>query len=209
MELTDNALHDAIARLRDLRPEIDADMAGDILRSVLMRMNDEMDVMRRSLLTEVAELGVTVANAREEIARLRHGGDEGESPIPDATDELDAIVEHTASATETILDACERIDALAGTVSAKHAALLQDQTALIFEACSFQDITGQRIGKVVATLKMVETRVARIIGLASPRCRAPAPIAASYNPRRDPLLNGPQASHAAMDQEAVDRLLII
>ncbi len=41
---------------------------------------------------------------------------------------------------------------------------LQDATTRIYEACSFQDITGQRITKVVATLKTIERKVAHIIG---------------------------------------------
>jgi chemotaxis protein CheZ len=40
-------------------------------------------------------------------------------------------------------------------------ALVDEKMLVIFEACSFQDITGQRIAKVVETLQHIETRVAR------------------------------------------------
>jgi chemotaxis protein CheZ len=33
----------------------------------------------------------------------------------------------------------------------------------IFEACNFQDLSGQRIAKVLATLTFVEDRVARML----------------------------------------------
>jgi chemotaxis protein CheZ len=33
----------------------------------------------------------------------------------------------------------------------------------IFEACNFQDLTGQRITKVVATLKFIETHIVRMM----------------------------------------------
>ena len=40
-------------------------------------------------------------------------------------------------------------------------ALVDAKMMVIFEACSFQDITGQRVAKVVDTLQHIETRVAR------------------------------------------------
>ena len=203
MESSVNALHDAIARFREDHPGVHSDAVTDIVRSAVKLM---IAAMQQSLFSEVAELGHAVSAARDEIARLRHEQDFGESPIPEATDELDAIVEHTASATETILDACEQIDALAGTMPEGHAASLQDLTMRIFEACSFQDITGQRISKVVAALKMVEQRIERIVGTYAPGSRpvAPAPL---VDPAKDPRLNAPQAPHAAMDQAEIDRLL--
>ena len=79
--------------------------------------------------------------------------------IPFATDELDAIVEHTAAATHAILESCEMLDAVSASVSGEPAAKLQDAMTRIYEACSFQDITGQRITKVVTTLKMIEAKV--------------------------------------------------
>ncbi len=200
-----NVLHDAISRFSEAYPGVQSDAVADIVRSAVTLMNDDILAMQQSLFTEVAELGHAVMSARDEIARLRREQDFGESPIPDATDELDAIVEHTASATETILDACEQIDALAETMSEREAAALQDLTIRIFEACSFQDITGQRISKVVAALKMVESRIDRIVGTYAPGTRLAGP--AIVDPAKDPLLNGPQAPHAAMDQAEIDRLL--
>ena len=48
------------------------------------------------------------------------------------------------------------------------AAKLQDAVTRIYEACSFQDITGQRITKVVTTLKVIEEKVAHIISTFGP-----------------------------------------
>ena len=44
---------------------------------------------------------------------------------------------------------------------AAYKALVDEKMMVIFEACSFQDITGQRIAKVVETLEHIEQRVAR------------------------------------------------
>ena len=105
-------------------------------------------------------LGRTIARAKAEIAALRVD-DITDNHIPFATDELDAIVEHTATATNAILKAARRWMRLRGSVTGEPAARLQDATTRIYEACSFQDITGQRITKVVATLKTIEAKVAR------------------------------------------------
>ena len=97
-----------------------------------------------------------------EIAALKVD-DIRDRDIPFATDELDAIVEHTAGATNAILESCELLDEVAAAVSGEAAARLQDAVTKIYEACSFQDITGQRITKVVTTLKAIEEKVAQII----------------------------------------------
>ena len=83
-------------------------------------------------------------------------------------------------------------------------AALQDATTRIYEACSFQDITGQRITKVVATLKTIDAKVAQIVAAFSGRSidvavPEPEPVGA--------LLNGPQLPGQAMDQSDIDKLL--
>ena len=45
--------------------------------------------------------------------------------------------------------------------TAAYKALVDEKMMVIFEACSFQDITGQRIAQVVETLQHIEQRVAR------------------------------------------------
>jgi chemotaxis protein CheZ len=84
--------------------------------------------------------------------------------------ELHAIVSGTEQATMSILQAAEAIDHTASTLGAAlksgHqqglAQDIQDRVVQILEACNFQDITGQRAAKVVATLKVIEERVARL-----------------------------------------------
>jgi chemotaxis protein CheZ len=118
------------------------------------------------LLHEVEELGRTIAGAKAEIAALRVD-DINASHIPSATDELDAIVTQTASATDAILESCETLDRVAAGLTGEASAQLQDATTRIYEACSFQDITGQRITKVVATLKTSDAKVAQIVAARS------------------------------------------
>jgi chemotaxis protein CheZ len=89
-------------------------------------------------------------------------------------------------------------------------ALVDQHMLILFEACSFQDITGQRIAKVVETLQHIEERVSRFAevmqakdldGFMSDREKA-------ANARRERLLvNGPQMTGEAIAQNDVDSLL--
>jgi chemotaxis protein CheZ len=200
-----DALAHRLASIRTRYPGSEPEMVADVVRAILTTMSGDLSAQETSLLAEVEQLGRTIASAKAEIAALRVD-DITHDHIPFATDELDAIVEHTATATNAILSSCETLDNVAGSLSGEPAAKLQDATTRIYEACSFQDITGQRITKVVGTLKTIEEKVAQIVatfgaGSAATESAADAEVGEA------PLLNGPQHPTVAMDQSDIDRLL--
>jgi chemotaxis protein CheZ len=179
-------------------------MVAEVVQSVLSSMRGDLSSVETRLLNEVAELGRTIAAARAEIAALEVD-DITASHIPSATDELDAIVAHTAAATDSILEVCETLDGVGAGLDSAGARMLQDATTKIYEACSFQDITGQRITKVVATLKAIDSKVSHIIATFERPCGvAPPPRPA---PLEGALVNGPQLPASAMDQSDIDKLL--
>ncbi len=179
-----------------------------IVREVIFTMHGDLSAGETTLLAEVEELGRTIAAAKAEIAALKVD-DITDNHIPSATDELDAIVEHTAAATNSILEVCEGLDGLADKLKGAQADQLNDATMRIYEACSFQDITGQRINKVVLTLKAIDAKVAHILATFSGRTEttAPAPEIEPAPNTDGGLLNGPQLPVAAMGQSEIDRLL--
>lgn len=133
----------------------------------------------RKELSEAAKLKVeldaiyeAIAQTKKEIATLHHTtGAEGED-MTRVTNELDAVVDGTEGATEHILTAAEFIDETANTLSARldgqEADLandIQERVVKIFEACNFQDLTGQRISKVVGTLRFIEDRIAQMMDI--------------------------------------------
>jgi chemotaxis protein CheZ len=184
----------------------DRDMITEVVTAVLTTMSGDLSATETSLLSEVEALGRTIASAKQEIAKLRVD-DIRDRDIPFATDELDAIVEHTASATNAILESCELMEQVAATVTGDAATTLQDAVTKIYEACGFQDITGQRITKVVATLKIIEDKVAKIIRtFGVPSSPAEAPEAEPAGSDAD-LMHGPQLPSNAMDQSDIDKLL--
>lgn len=175
------------------------------VRAVLGSLAGDLTAKEAALLAELEALGRTIARAKAEIAALSVDDITG-AHIPSATDELDAIVGHTAQATNEILDCCEVLERLQSEVPEAAAAALQGAVTRIYEACSFQDITGQRIGKVVNALKAIESRVEAAVANASGRA-APEPAAAGVRTEGEELANGPQLPGGATSQAEIDRLL--
>ena len=183
------------------------DRVEEAVRAVLASLSGDITANEAALLAELEALGRMVADAKAEIAALRVD-DINASHIPAATDELDAVVEHTAVATNEILDACEALERLVPGLPAGAAETAGTAVTRIYEACSFQDITGQRIGKVVAALKTIEGRVQEVTRRFGGTVPAPAAPAAP-DPRTEGrrLANGPQLPGNATSQAEIDALL--
>ena len=183
--------------------------------NVIASLRGNLTATAASLLQELEELSRVIATARAEVVALRAEGLD-EATIPTATDELAAIVHHTAQATHEILDACEQLESLAPKADGEIADGMTTATTRIYEACAFQDITGQRIAKVVNALQTIEARIGKakanlatqgVTTLTAPTLPSSAAAAlAAPPPRPDGLLNGPQLPGAAISQSAIDAL---
>jgi chemotaxis protein CheZ len=78
--------------------------------------------------------------------------------------ELEAVVQATESAANTIMEAAEAIqDWVARGRDPTGVAAIADRVNAIFEACSFQDVTGQRIRRAIQHLQQVETMLETMI----------------------------------------------
>jgi chemotaxis protein CheZ len=156
----------------------------------LNKLKDETDSIHRA-----------INRTMEELASL-HFGTFTEGGQGRASRELDAVVTGTEHATQQILDAAEAVDEAANTLSAtlrqeQERALASDireNVVRIFEACNFQDLSGQRIAKVLATLKFVEDRVARMMEIwgGSAALQDYAATAAVEHTGDRSLVNGPK-----------------
>ena len=128
------------------------------------------------------------------------------------TQELRAVVAGTETATDTILAAAESIDGLACAIAASKdqgvrasAEAISECVVQIFEACNFQDITGQRISKVVESLEFIEERIACMVDVWKAQ-ELTAPVRTEKNDRD--LLNGPSldGDYGVVNQDDVDAL---
>lgn len=160
-------------------------------------------------LVEMRAMSRLLAETRAEVLGL--------SPPPaDMGDTLDAVVGDTEGAALEILRQAERAQAAAGRL---HAGTSTNTTADLAEvdeaataivlACAFQDLTGQRVRKVLAAMRQVEARIAGLFSLLgiSPEELSTVPEAATPSRPDAHLLNGPStAAQGGLGQSAVDDL---
>lgn len=169
----------------------------------------------RKLKIELDVIGEAIKQTKEEIVTLQEQGFD-DSRITRVTSELEAVIDGTEQATNQILKSAEFIDEAARNLSAllknnyeKNLAQdIQDRVTGIFEACNFQDLTGQRISKVVATLNMVEDHLARMTEIWSVIERFNSEAVQSSSVSSEGLLSGPKldgdAGHTS--QAEIDKL---
>ena len=171
------------------------------------------DATVANLKRDLALMQDTLARNKRELATLLADGKERR--MVRSAGELGAAVDAMEKATDKILKSTETIDdsarALTATLKDDYkrglAQEIQEQVVKIYEACNFQDLTGQRIGKVIAALTMIEDQVAGMIE----RCtgagaRGDAPVAKASSGRG--LLSGPKldgdSGHA--NQRDIDKM---
>lgn len=166
---------------------------------------------------ELAQMVKSIAKAKTELAQIRHPHADDDR-IVEASGELDAIVMATEGATNDILEATESIEK-----EITHIAALahEDEDILtssdkiashltrIMEACNFQDITGQRINKVVTTMQFIEERIRAMIDIWGIQAFEELPLPQKSGEEADPdadLLSGPQQEGAGITQDEIDKL---
>ncbi len=145
-----------------------------------------------------------IAKAKEEIREMRPH-DISHERIPTAGAELEAITRDTENATHAIMNSAEAIMGMQSADTAYKNAV-DDEIMKIFEACSFQDITGQRVSKVVNVLKQIEERVGRLATTLGVEDSLPTEMSADEIRRRDLLLNGPAIGGPETRQDAIDAM---
>lgn len=182
-------------------------VVADVVRQVVSSLEGDLTPADLKLFQEIEELSKYIENARREITELRTEEIRAHH-IPAATDELDAIVAATEEATGSILDCAEKIEEVASSLEGANQKLLGDTVTKIYEACNFQDITGQRISKVVKTLKHIEFKVDNLVQafggvIATREIGEPEPAELT----EDDLLNGPALPNEASKQDEIDALL--
>ncbi|MFN8734396.1 MAG: protein phosphatase CheZ, partial [Hyphomonadaceae bacterium] len=82
---------------------------------------------------------------------------------------------------------------------------VSDKMMEIFEACTFQDITGQRIKKVVDTLTHIEQRLERFASVMGVE-DAELEETLEDKRKRENLLNGPALNGPEVAQDDIDAL---
>jgi chemotaxis protein CheZ len=157
---------------------------------------------------------------------VKQTADASEQIISDASDQLEAIVRTTEMATNQIMDAVEkcqgrseRFDTLVNCIqeTALREELLeiltdsnQDYLAIV-TSCAFQDLTGQRVKKVVELIKTLEKQIIMMLVKAGSKIRGKQAGKEDHEIEGETekalaKLSGPQSE--GVDQAGVDELLV-
>jgi chemotaxis regulatin CheY-phosphate phosphatase CheZ len=226
--LSSNARGRAFLRMRDQRMRV---IGSDEVRRLIRNMKDAVaravpvegdsaQVHVRILRQELQEMSYYIQQTRAEIAALQPDNS-GDSRFISATEELSSIVTSTERATYDILNAAERISEGIAEVDREGELgsifdMIEGQTIEIMTACSFQDITGQRITKVVNAMRYIEQRINSMVDIWGSDDMSAATAAPVRPARRDDvtdsrpdshLLNGPAKDGEGVSQSDVDALL--
>lgn len=204
-------------QLEALEAELSKLDSGKLSENDVHRLIERViETLRRShfsnkqVFDQLSALSATIAATRREIATIRADAIGGQH-IPNATDQLDEVVEATETATNKIMDCCDRLNALAETQAPELKDKIVDEVTRIYEACNFQDLTGQRITKVVRTLKHIEAQILTLInaleqmGFKFETGEEKLVLSKSTDTEKH-LLNGPQDAAGAIKQDDIDKL---
>ena len=174
------------------------------------------EISEARLRSEILNLFHYVQRLRTEIAAIANRT-QGQTAFESMSDQLDAIVISTGGATNTILENIEAIgeavtelrthpepdgvDALCDKITEK--------SVNAMEACSFQDLAGQRVSKIVRSVKFIEERVEALADLwGREEIESLSGTLAKVNPvfDGDVELEGPQREDQAISQDEIDKL---
>ena len=204
-----------LQELRKADASLDPEEIVSIVEAIVETIEGDMSAVSLKVYSDIEALARYINTARSEIADLRPDDINAEH-LPAATDELSAIVGSTEQATNTIFEAVESIEALAEKMPEEIADQVSTAITSIYEACGFQDITGQRITKVVTALQKVESKVDALLHAfgddlkpvdapRQPEKKTKTPSGGPVRPDED-LMNGPQLPEDAISQDDIDAL---
>ncbi len=212
-----NALLRALVDMKQTKNQLNIEDVGALFENMAQSLTKESkaDAFIRQ---EIEKIAAYISHALEEIASITpsdeaEANDNPENNIKNisyANAELAAVVEATEHATNNILDAAdiiqEKVATLSGNESTKKE--IVDATIKIYDACNFQDITGQRIGKVVRTLDYLDTKISKLKSFIEETSTDGAELDEQFRDRRPDavLMNGPQLPGSAPSQEEIDLL---
>ncbi|HWT96952.1 MAG TPA: protein phosphatase CheZ [Terriglobales bacterium] len=204
-----------VARLSALRSRgqsYSREEITEIVTGLLGTLDGDLSDVNLKLYSELEDLAQYILAAKKEIASLLPDDITSEH-LPTATDELDAIVGATEEATNGILQAVEAIESLTGEMDPAVAEKISEAVTQVYESCNFQDITGQRITKVVKALKHIETKVDALVAAFGDEIQKYRELHPQQAEEKEPqttdaaLLNGPQMPDDAAKQAEIDALL--
>ncbi|MFT6658148.1 protein phosphatase CheZ [Maritalea sp.] len=128
--------------------------------------------------------------------------------IPEMGRELGAIVSATEVATNSIMTIAEQVVDADKSDPQAYAKFVEQHMMAIFEACGFQDLTGQRVTRVIQTVEVIEERIGVLCRMIENNQIIPnaAKVSETEKRNRTRLVKGPAKEGEGIDQDAVDAM---
>lgn len=173
---------------------------------------DEVDA--EALKGELMGLLKYIHRVRDEIANISRPADE-DHQFETMSEQLDAVVKSTDEASNAIMAGAEAneelIESLRKKITDPELASILDQLSendiSIIQACSFQDLTGQRLNKVARSLTYVEDRVNALTEVWGREELEKVEVKGEEKSEDEKLLHGPALpSGKAISQDEIDAL---
>lgn len=225
MDIKPDSIHSQIEALENTTAEtVPVEQVRELIKGVKDLFEGRFDVDDIKLYGELGELAKFINTARKELREFQPNV-LTEHEIPDASDQLDAIVKQTEKSTGAIMDSCEQLELINQRIIDKlishepqldedvlasvDDAMMEAQTHVtnIFESCNFQDLTGQRIMKIVKTLKEVERQVLRMVVVFGLQNQNVDEESREKLETEADLLQGPQLPGNSLEQDDIDDIL--
>ena len=208
-----NALLRGLVQLKENKGHLDIEDVGDLFENIAasLTQGSSIDTYVRG---EIEKMARYISHAMDEISSIsidHVDPDKAENPLQNlclASAELNAVAKATEHATHDILDAADVIQAKLGELGTNKDAVkaIQEATTKIYHACNFQDITGQRIAKVLGTFEFLQTKINNLKKLFDGNGENVVPVKGTKTDKRSDakLMTGPQLEAPSQDQ--IDKL---
>ena len=180
---------------------IDINNIDEIIRDFIEVLNPyikgatktEIHHQLESVLAQFSALKVEISNVSREVF--------DQNFVPSINMDLRSVIIQTEQSVTNILDVCDEINELSKEISDyKIREELMLKSIKILEICNFQDLTGQRIQKIVHHLNEIESIIYKMLHFLKPDLKLKHPT------KKEELVNGPQNSDNAPSQDSIDAL---
>jgi len=209
-ELRERLTENIAALRKEFGDTVDIGEVSGLVESLLADGWDNQGQQVSDIQREITGLVAYIQEAKAEISQIGSAVING-GHLPDANDELGAVVKSTEEAANKILDSAEELESIVADLDGEIGERVTKVAVDMYEALSFQDLTGQRISKVVTLLADIESRIHGLVNAVTMGAiengqagKAGRPL---KNGNDEGLLNGPQMPDVANQQGDIDALM--
>lgn len=177
----------------------------------------QMDILAE----QIRHLVLYITKIKQELAAIKHPKSSVDH-FNTVAEQLNTICETTEEATNTIMESAENIMGFVDEISAnvkypdaqQSCNNIYDKTNKIFESCSFHDLTGQRISKIVRIMNRLESTLDSLVEIVGPEGLEDMPLDEDGETIEDVIgmrdgdvaMHGPQVAGQEVSQDDIDAL---